>query len=135
MSRLLKVALIQQYATKDINDNIKSAVASFEQAAKQGAQLVVFAELAFTHFYPQKPSDGKNEQLAETIPGLTTEVFSELARKWNTVVVLNLFEKKGEETFDSSPVIDANGDMKVFQFRFCQISSLSSFKNNGSAIH
>jgi len=109
MDRKLKLALIQQHATKDNQNNIDRAVVSFEQGAKQGAQLIVFAELAFTYFYPQKPSVGNNEDLAEPIPGPTTEIFSELARKWKTTVVLNLFEKKGNKTFDSSPVIDADG--------------------------
>ncbi|MBC8180733.1 carbon-nitrogen hydrolase family protein [candidate division KSB1 bacterium] len=109
MSRLLKLALIQQQATRKKQNNIKRAVSSFEKAAKQGAQLIVFAELAFTYFYPQKPSVGNNEDLAEPIPGPTTEIFSKLARKWHTVVILNLFEKLGNQTFDSSPVIDANG--------------------------
>ena len=109
MNKKLKLALIQQHATKDNQNNIDRAIASFEQAAKQGAQLIAFAELAFTHFYPQYPSTGNNEDLAEPIPGSTTGIFSELARKWETAVVLNLFEKQGNQTFDSSPVIDTDG--------------------------
>ena len=109
MSRLLKLALIQQHVTKEKENNINRAVALFEQAAKQDVQLIAFAELAFTYFYPQIPSTGNNAQLAETIPGPATDIFSELARRWKVVVILNLFEKKGNQTFDSSPVIDANG--------------------------
>jgi predicted amidohydrolase len=111
MTRKLKLALIQQRATKDNQENISRTVASFEYAAGQGAKLIAFAELAFTRFYPQKSSVGNNEDLAEPIPGPTTEIFSELARKWNTMVVLNLFEKKENQTFDSSPVIDADGEI------------------------
>ncbi len=109
MSRLLKIALIQQQASKDKQNNIDRAIASLEKAAHQGAQLIAFAELAFTPFYPQRPAMGKNLSLAETIPGPTTDIFSNLARKWRVVVVLNLFEKVGNKTYDSSPLIDSMG--------------------------
>jgi N-carbamoylputrescine amidase len=111
MSRLLKIALIQQQATKNKQKNIKRAMVSLEQAAQQGAQLIAFAELAFTRFYPQRPSTGKNLILAETIPGPTTDIFSDLARTCNVVVVLNLYEKIGNKTYDSSPVINTNGEI------------------------
>ncbi len=109
MNKPIKLALIQQHATTDKNDNLKRATDNFEQAAKQGAQLIAFAELAFEYFYPQQPSTGNNLEFAETIPGQTTDIFSKLAKKWNVVVVLNLFEILGNKTFDSSPVINADG--------------------------
>jgi len=111
MSRKFKLALIQQHATRDREDNLQRGIEAFERAAEQGAKLIAFAELGLTYFYPQIPSQGKNLSLAETIPGETTELFSKLARQWNTVVVLNLFEKAGDKTYDSSPVIDANGSL------------------------
>lgn len=111
MNRPLKIALIQQHATRDKQDNLARAVAAFEKAAQQEAQLIVFAELAFTYFYPQRRAAGNIIDLAETIPGPTTKIFSDLARKWNTVVVLNLFEKKGGHTFDASPVIEKDGSI------------------------
>ncbi|RMD92071.1 MAG: carbon-nitrogen hydrolase family protein, partial [Calditrichaeota bacterium] len=111
MARWLKLALIQQRASTDVKENLKRGMEAFEKAASQGARLIIFPELSFTYFYPQKPSDSNILELAESIPGTTTEVFSELARKWRTVVVLNLFEKKGDSTYDSTPVIDADGTL------------------------
>lgn len=111
MSRLLKIALIQQHATPNKDDNINRAVEAFEKAAQYGAKLVCFAELGFTSFYPQKPTTGINQKLAEPIPGPTTELFMELAKKYQVVTVLNLFEKDGEQTYDSSPVIDSDGTL------------------------
>ncbi len=55
MSRKIKIALIQQHATDDVQDNVRRGAEAFERAAEQGAQLIAFAELAFTPFYPQKP--------------------------------------------------------------------------------
>ena len=107
----MKIALIQQHATADIENNIARAVKAYEAAARQGAQLIAFAELAFTPFYPQKPAAGDNLKLSETIPGPTTRRFAALAKKHHVVTVLNLFEKQGDLTYDSSPVIDADGTL------------------------
>ena len=111
MSRKIKLALIQQHVAKDLDNNIERGIDSFKKAAEEGAELIAFAELAFTYFYPQLPADGKIHDLAEKIPGKTTEIFSELARKYNVITVLNLFEKKDNKTFDSSPVIDSDGSI------------------------
>ncbi len=111
MSRTFKIALIQQHATHDKENNLRRGVAAFEHAAKQGAKLIAFAELGLTYFYPQHPTNGDHLKLAEPIPGRTVAVFSNLAKSWGTVVVLNLFEKAGDKTYDSSPVIDADGSL------------------------
>jgi N-carbamoylputrescine amidase len=111
MSVSLKIALIQQHATPDIQNNIKRGVEAFKQAVRQGARLVIFPELGFTPFYPQRPAKGEVNQLAETIPGSTVDLFCRLAREFEVVTVLNLFERDGEKTFDASPVIDADGSV------------------------
>jgi len=107
----MKIALIQQHATKDYEENIKRGIDSFHQAASSGAKLVAFAELAFSTFLPQIPSNQEYLAMAEPIPGPTTEQFSKLAKKHGVVVVLNLFERDGERTYDASPVIDADGKL------------------------
>lgn len=111
MSRIIKIALIQQHATDDLNGNIQRGEAAFIDAAKNGAGLVAFAELAFTPFYPQNPAGKDRLNLAETIPGPAFERFSALAKKYGVVTVLNLFEKEGDKTYDSSPVIDTDGSL------------------------
>lgn len=105
----MKIALIQQSAEADKNKNILKAVSSVKKAAKNGANAICFAELAFTQFYPQKPSVGNNLELSETIPGPTTEVFCKLAKELEIVLILNLYEKEGNNTYDSSPLINADG--------------------------
>ena len=109
MKNLLKIALIQQHATDDINDNIRRGMEAFNKAAEDGARLIAFAELAFTPFYPQKPAEGNLFDIAEPIPGPMTDTFSNLAKKHGVVTILNLFESEGEKTYDASPVIDADG--------------------------
>ena len=108
---MVKIALIQQHATESKAENTKRAIGAFEKAAKNGAHLICFAELAFEPFYPQHPAKGDVSGLAETIPGPTTETFAQLAKKYGIVTVLNLFEKENNRTFDASPVIDADGSL------------------------
>jgi len=109
----MKIALIQQHASLDLADNLRRGIAAFEEAAEQGANLVAFAELAFLPFLPQIPSPDRPDfrRYAQTVPGPLTEEFSALAARRGVVTVLNLFETDGERTFDSSPVLDADGKL------------------------
>lgn len=105
----MRIALIQQTAGADKAANIEKGMKAMEEAAAQGAQLLCFAELAFEPFYPQERPLGDVRDLAETIPGQITDTFSALAKKLGIVTVLNLFEKEDGETYDTSPVYDADG--------------------------
>jgi N-carbamoylputrescine amidase len=107
----MKIALIQQHATRDREDNTARGLRALEEAASRGARLAAFAELGFDRFLPQHPADGDVLALAETIPGPLTELFALKARELGVVVVLNLFERDGDRTFDTSPVIDADGSI------------------------
>ncbi len=107
----MKLALIQNLATTDLDGNLRRAVEATRTAASLGAGLVAFPELAFTPFYPQAPPSGDVRLLAEPVPGPTTERFQALAQQLGVVIVLNLFEREGDRTFDCSPVIDADGTL------------------------
>ncbi len=72
---------------------------------------MAFSELAFLPFLPQKRASQALLELAESVPGPTTGEFCALARKYGVVVVLNLFERDQEKTYDSSPVIDVDGSI------------------------
>ena len=105
----MTIALVQQHAGSDAAGNRRRGLAAVDRAADLGAALVVFAELAFDRFLPQDPATPPALALAEPIPGPTTEAFAARARARGVVIVLNLFERAGDRTFDSSPVIDADG--------------------------
>jgi len=107
----MRIALIQQHAATDKTQNFERGLAALRSAAEQGAKLVCFAELAFEPFYPQTPAESDPLDLAEGIPGPVTEALSELAAELAVVVVPNLFERVGDQTFDASPVIDADGTL------------------------
>ncbi len=105
----MKIALVQQHATRNSEDNLERAKRAFRLAVDKGAELIAFAELGLSYFWPQNPARSESLAMAEPIPGPTTEVFAGLAREFGVVVVLNLFERDGERTFDATPVIDGDG--------------------------
>lgn len=107
----MKIALIQQHATKDKNENIDRGIAAFKEAAHRGAKLICYAELAFEPFFPQHKASGSQTHLAESIPGETTDLFQKLAKEYGIVTILNSFEKEGGFTYDTSPVIDSDGNL------------------------
>ncbi len=107
----MKIALIQQHAKQDREDNLRRGIQAFHEAAQAGAELIAFAELGFLPFLPQTEATSDSIRWAEPIPGPTTQKFSQLARQYGTVVVLNLFERDGDRTYDASPVIDADGTL------------------------
>ncbi len=107
----MKIALIQHHAGHDRDENIRRGLQAAESAADDGAQVICFAELAFERFYPQYHATDKELSLATPVPGPITDVFVEFAARRNCVVVLNLFEHSAGQTFDSSPVIDADGSI------------------------
>jgi N-carbamoylputrescine amidase len=107
----MRIALIQQHATPDKAANVARGLAALESAAREGAGVVGFAELAFEWFYPQRPAGADARSLAEPLDGPTVTAFQKKARELGVVVVLNLYERDGVATYDSSPVIDADGSV------------------------
>lgn len=107
----MKIALVQQHATLDREDNVRRGLEAFKTAAESGATLIAFAELAFYRFLPQNHATPEDLKQAESIPGPTTEKFARLAKEYGVVTVLNTFESDGERTYDASPVIDADGTL------------------------
>jgi predicted amidohydrolase len=105
----VKIALIQQPANDTPDANRARGLRAAEQAIAQGANIICYSELAFLPFLPQNPATPDKLQLAEPIPGPTTEIFCKKARDRGVVFILNLFEREGNHTFDSSPVIDGDG--------------------------
>jgi N-carbamoylputrescine amidase len=126
----MKIALVQQIATGDRQDNVDRGLVALREVAAAGAELVCFAELAFEPFYPQKPAVGKPSALAEPVPGPITEAFQAAAAEHGVVVVLNLYERDGERTFDCSPVIDADGTL-LGRTRMVHITDYACFHEKG----
>ena len=126
----MQIALIQQRAGLDKQENVRRGLAAMERAARAGASLVAFAELAFERFHPQQPAGAEPWRLAETIPGPITEQFSRKARELGVVVVLNLYERDADRAYDCSPVIDADGSL-LGRTRMVHITDYPCFHEQG----
>jgi N-carbamoylputrescine amidase len=126
----MRIALVQQHATHDKAANVTRGLAALEAAARAGASCVCYAELAFEWFHPQQPASGDFRGLAESIDGPTVTAFQRKARELGIVVVLNLFEREGDRTFDSSPVIDADGSL-LGVTRMIHITEYACFHEQG----
>ncbi|HEX6308010.1 MAG TPA: nitrilase-related carbon-nitrogen hydrolase [Longimicrobiales bacterium] len=107
----MRIALIQQHATRDKRDNMARGLAALEAAARAGASVACYAELAFEWFHPQRPPAGDVRALAEPIDGPLVGAYQQKARELGIVVVLNFYELDGMSAYDSSPVIDADGTL------------------------
>lgn len=126
----MRIALVQQHASANNPDNVARGLRAFEEAARAGAELVAFAELAFEPFYPQHPAGPSARDRAEPVPGPTTDAFAAQARALGVVCVLNLFERDGDRTFDCSPVIDADGAL-LGRTRMIHITDYACFHEQG----
>jgi beta-ureidopropionase len=123
---MTRVALVQQAASVDKKANVERGVKSLETAAASGAEVVCFPELAFEPFYPQCRAERGFQNLAEPVPGPTTDLFAKRARQLGVVVVLNLFERDGDCCYDTSPVIDADGAL-LGRTRMIHITDYTDF--------
>ncbi|MGI9175722.1 MAG: nitrilase-related carbon-nitrogen hydrolase [Rhodothermales bacterium] len=126
----MKIALIQHQPTSDLDQSRQRGLDALEEAAAQGADLVVYPELAFTPFYPQHRAEPDVHALAEPVPGPTTEAFQKAAQRLGVVVVLNLYERDGDRAYDTSPVIDADGSL-LGKTRMMHITDYDGFHEQG----
>src|SRR3954464_11640201 len=106
----MKNALAQPAAPADRPATLARCLETMTAASQGGAELIAFPEVILDPFFPQYPGDAEALDLAEPIPGPTTEKIAERARELGLVTVFNLYEIDDQgRRFDSSPVIDADG--------------------------
>ncbi len=101
---LLKVALVQQSNTDNAQDNMAKSIAGIRDAASQGAKLIVLQELHRSLYFCQT-EDVDVFDLAETIPGPSTDSLSALAKELNVVIVSSLFEKRATGLYHNTAVV------------------------------
>lgn len=107
--RIVQLALIQMSCSPDPQENMEKVEREIRVAAKQGAQIVCLQEL-FRSLYFCDVEDYDNFALAESIPGPTTNRFSELAKELGVVIIASLFEKRAAGIYhNTTAVLDADG--------------------------
>jgi agmatine deiminase len=116
MTRFVTIAAIQSRGRQDPNANLQIAQGLTRLAARKGAQIVCLPELFRTVYFPQH----RNQDVAcvaETIPGESTRIFSQLAKELGIVLIVPLFERAGKGSgseknarfYNSAVVIDERG--------------------------
>ena len=107
----ITVGIIQQQNTGDIADNKKRLKHHIEQCAAKGAQLVVLQELHNSLYFCQTESTD-NFDLAESIPGESTEFYSRIAGELHIVLVTSLFERRAAGLYHNTAVVfDTDGSI------------------------
>lgn len=100
----LKVGIVQQACGEDTALNIQKSIDGILDCVKNGAELVVLQEL-HTGIYFCQAEDTTKFDLAETIPGPSTEIFSKIAKENNVVIVTSLFEKRAIGLYHNTAVV------------------------------
>jgi N-carbamoylputrescine amidase len=107
----VKVGLIQTVCSPDPRANLKKNLAAAERAARQGAKIICTQELFRSQYFCQS-EDHKYFQLAESIPGPSTDAFRKLAKKHRAVIIASLFEKRAPGVYhNTAAIIDADGSL------------------------
>lgn len=111
MKRTIKVGLIQQSCTGNTAENMDKLKHSIEDVASKGAELVVLQELHNTLYFCQTENTSLFD-LAETIPGPSTEFYSRVASANSIVLVTSLFEKRAPGLYHNTAVVfDKDGSI------------------------
>ena len=101
---LLQVGMVQMSCTADIQANIGKLKDKIRSCAEIGAELVVLPELHNTPYFCQTENASVCD-LAETIPGPSTETFGALAKELGIVLVLSLFERRAPGIYHNTAVV------------------------------
>ena len=100
----LRIGIVQQHNSADINDNKNRLAQSIRNLAAEGAQLIVLQELHNSLYFCQT-EDVRLFDLAEPIPGPSTDFFGQLAKELGVVVVTSLFERRATGLYHNTAVV------------------------------
>lgn len=100
----LKVGIIQQQNSSDIQANIENLLSKIKDLASKGAELIVLQELHNGLYFCQTENVNLFDQ-AETIPGPSTEIYGKIAKENNIVLVTSLFERRAAGLYHNTAVV------------------------------
>lgn len=111
-SEVFTVGLVQMSCSPDPDDNLRRAAERVREAARSGAQVVCLPELFRTQYFCQR-EDTALFELAEPIPGPSTELMSQVAREQNVVIISSVFERRARGLYHNTAVVlDSDGSSK-----------------------
>jgi N-carbamoylputrescine amidase len=105
----VKVGIVQMSCSADKQANLQKAIEKVKEAAAKGAQIVCLQEL-FTSLYFCDVEDYDNFNLAEPIPGPSSEALGKIAKDLGVVIIASLFEKRTQGLYhNTTAILDADG--------------------------
>jgi N-carbamoylputrescine amidase len=108
---MFTIGIVQDHADADVQSNVKRAQRLIREAADRGAQIVCLKEL-FNSLYFCKSQQCDRFELAETIPGPTTDLIQTTAQELGVVVIAPIFEREAAGIYrNSAAIIDADGSL------------------------
>jgi N-carbamoylputrescine amidase len=109
VNKQVKVGTVQMSCTAQPKENLAKAIQKIREAAAKGAQIICLQEL-FTSLYFCDVEDHDNFNLAEAIPGPSTESLSTVAKELGVVIIASLFEKRTSGIYhNTTAILDADG--------------------------
>ena len=111
-----KIALIQHTCSNNTASNLTTIEKNIVSAAKAGAELILLQELHNSLYFCQT-ENSKQFDLAEPIPGPTTERFGKLAAQYKIVIVASLFEKRAQGLYHNTAVVFDNDGSIAGKYR------------------
>ncbi len=110
-NKQLTIGLVQHACSADPVANIETTIQGIRTAAARGAKLVLLQELTGSLYFCQT-EDQASFELAETIPGPTTDRLGKIAAELNTVIIASIFEKRASGLYHNTAVaLDADGSI------------------------
>ncbi len=107
-----EVGLIQMYCSPEPQDNLERALAHVREAARRGAQVICLPELFLTQYFCQR-EDTSLFDLAEPIPGPSTQRFCAIARELKVAIEVSLFERRAPGLYhNTAVVIGSDGEIR-----------------------
>jgi N-carbamoylputrescine amidase len=111
-SEVFTVGLVQMSCSPDPDENLRRACDRVREAARSGAQVVCLPELFRTQYFCQR-EDAALFDLAEPVPGPSTELMSRIAREQNIVIITSVFERRARGLYHNTAVVlDSDGSFK-----------------------
>ena len=102
--KTLKIGIVQQHNTADVNNNRERLAQQIASLARQGAALIVLQELHNSLYFCQTENVDLFD-LAEPIPGPSTDFYGQLAREHGVVIVTSLFERRAAGLYHNTAVV------------------------------
>jgi N-carbamoylputrescine amidase len=112
MPQVFRAGIIQMSCGSDPDRNLERALAKVREAAQQGAQVICLPELFRTQYFCQR-EEAALFDLAEPIPGPTTEAVGKVAREVKAAVIASVFEKRAPGIYhNTAALLDADGSLR-----------------------